>query len=89
LAQIFKTRKYARFEKWVVTDLPPLKESHPEIPDLRAEEVRELAPKIILTFPGGFLLRMVTPLNLEKLDLSSPSDPYGFFQDSKWFLAVS
>jgi hypothetical protein len=72
-----------------VTDLPPLKESRPDVPDLRAEEIRELASKIILTFPGGFLLRMVTPLNLEKLDFSSPSDPHGFFQNSKWFLAVS
>jgi hypothetical protein len=88
LAQNFKARKYAGFEKWVVTDLPPLKESRPEIPDLRAEEIRELAPKIILPFPGGFLLRMITPLDLEKLDLSSASDPYGLFQDSKWFLAV-
>jgi hypothetical protein len=88
LAQIFKARKYARFEKWDVTDLPPLKESRPEIPELRAEEIWELAPKIILPFPGSFFLRMVTPLDLEKLDLSSASDSHGLFQDSEWFLAV-
>jgi hypothetical protein len=67
----FQTRNYAGFEKWDVTDLPPLKESRPEIPRLRAEEVRELAPEIILSFPGGFLVGVVTPLNLEKLDLPS------------------
>jgi hypothetical protein len=71
-----------------VTDLPPLKESRPEIPGLTIEEIWELAPKIILPFLGGFLLGMVTPLHLEKLDLSFTSDPHGLFQDSEWFLAV-
>ena len=86
--QIFKTRKHACYEKWVVTDLPPLKESRPEIPRLRAEEVRELFPEIVLPFPGSFLLRVVTPLNLEKLDFPSAGYPYCLLQNSERFLTV-
>jgi hypothetical protein len=71
-----------------VTDLRPLKESHPEIPRLRAEEVGELVPEIILSFPGSFLLRVVTPMNLEKLDFPSTGYPYCLLQNSKRFLTV-
>jgi hypothetical protein len=66
-----------------VTDLPPLKESHLEIPVLRAEEVRELIPDGIFSLPGGFLFRMITPLDLKKSDLPSAGNSHRFLQDSE------
>jgi hypothetical protein len=75
-------------QKWVVIDLPPLKESRPEIPKLSLKELRELAPKIILSLPSCFIFRVIAPLNLEELDLAPPGESDGFFQDTNRSLTI-
>jgi hypothetical protein len=75
-------------QKWVVADLPPLKESCPEIRKLRLKEIRELAPKIILSLPSCFIFRVIAPLDLEKLDLAPSGESDGFFQDMNWSLTI-
>jgi hypothetical protein len=75
-------------QKWVVTDLPPLKESHPEIAKLRLKKIRKLAPKIILSLPNCFVFRVVAPLDLEKLDLAPQGELGGFFQDTNQSLTI-
>jgi hypothetical protein len=67
----------------------PLKESRPEIPKLRLKEIRELAPKIILSLPSCFIFRVIAPLNLEKLDLAPPGESDGFLQDTNRSLTIS
>jgi hypothetical protein len=62
--QLKFTTGFSGLQKWVVTDLPPLKESRPEIPKLRLKEITELAPKIILSLPSWFILGVIAPLNL-------------------------
>jgi hypothetical protein len=86
--QLKITTSFPGLQKWVVTDLPPLKESRPEIPKLRLKEVRELAPKIILSLPSCFILGVIAPLNLEKFDLAPPGESDGFHQDTNRSLTI-
>jgi hypothetical protein len=44
--------------------------------------------KIILTFPGGLVFGMVTPLHLVHLDLASTGKTNVFFKDTNWSLPV-
>jgi hypothetical protein len=75
-------------QKWVVTDLPPLKESRPEIPKLRLKEIRKFAPKIFLSLPSCFILRVIAPLNLEKLNLAPSGESDVFLQDTNRSLTI-
>jgi hypothetical protein len=88
-SQLKVTTSFPGLQKWVVTDLPPLKESRPEIPKLRLKEVRELAPKIILSLPSCFICGVIAPLNLEKLDLAPPGESDGLLQDTNRSLTIS
>jgi hypothetical protein len=86
--QLKITTSFPGLQRWVVTDLPPLKESRPKIPKLRLKEVRELAPKIILSLPSCFILGVIAPLDLEKLDLAPTGESDGFLQDTNRSLTI-
>ena len=66
---------------WDVTNLPPLnKISSQDLQrKLGTKEIWELCPNVIFALPSGFLLGMVAPLNLEKLDTPGPGGSVGFF----------
>ena len=66
---------------WDVTNLPPLNKisSRDLQRELGTKEIWELCPNVIFAFPSGFLLGMVAPLNLEKLDTPGPGGSVGFF----------
>src|SRR4051812_16947012 len=51
-----------------VTNLPHYKNSRPENLGGRGEKIGVFIAKTILAFPGGFIFRMIQPLNFEKLD---------------------
>src|ERR1044071_8256428 len=50
-----------------VTNLPHYKNSRPENLGGRGEKVGVFIAKTIFVFPGGFIFRMIRPLNFEKL----------------------
>src|SRR3954462_9985270 len=50
-----------------VTNLPHYKNSRPENLGGRGEKIGILILKTIFAFPGGFIFRMIRPLNFEKL----------------------
>src|SRR3954463_8432293 len=50
-----------------VTNLPHYKNSRPENLGGRGEKIGVFIAKTIFAFPGGFILRMIRPLNFEKL----------------------
>ena len=72
-----------------VTDLPPLKESHPEIPKLGFKEIWKLGSKVVFTFPGGFCFSVVGPLDLEVLDGAASSVSLSLIQNVDGPLMVS
>ena len=66
---------------WDVTNLPPLNKisSRDLQRKLGTKEIWELCPNVIFALPSSFLLGMVAPLNLEKLDTPGPGGSVGFF----------
>ena len=66
---------------WDVTNLPSLNKilSRDLQRKLGTKAIWELCPNVILSLPSGFLLGMVAPLNLEKLDTPGPGGSVGFF----------
>src|SRR5215216_1676986 len=66
---------------WDVTNLPPLNKisSRDLQRKLGTKEIWELCPNVIFSLPSSFLLGMVAPLNLEKLDTPGPGGSVGFF----------
>jgi hypothetical protein len=55
---------------------------------LRTEECGKVLPKLILSFPSGFLLGVISPLNLTEFDLPSSGETDSFFQNPKGYLTV-
>ena len=51
--------------------------------------MRVVFAEIILSFPGGFILGMVAPLNLAKLDNLTAGDSAGKLKNLYWLLLVS
>src|ERR1041385_5052773 len=51
-----------------VTNLPHYKNSRPENLSGSEENIGVFIAKTIFAFPGGFIFRMIRPLNLEELD---------------------
>src|SRR3954467_567033 len=51
-----------------VTNLPHYKNSRPENLRGSEEKIGVFIAKTIFAFPGGFIFRMIRPLNLEELD---------------------
>ena len=66
---------------WDVTNLPPLNKilSRDLQRKLGTKEIWELCPNVIFVLPSGFLLCMIAPLNLKKLDAPGPGGSVGFF----------
>ena len=52
------------------------------------EEIGKLRPDVIFALPGSFLLCVVAPLNLEKLDASGSGSSEGFFQDTDGYFKI-
>ena len=71
---------------WDATDLPPLK----RISSSRflSEKVRKFALEVIFSFPCGFFLGVIGPLDFEEFDGTSPCDSVVFIQDSEWDIPV-
>ena len=44
--------------------------------------------QIFLSFPGGFILRVVAPLNFAKLDNLAAGDSAGILKNLNWFLLI-
>ena len=70
-----------------MTDLPPLKRI--SSPRFLSEETRKLSLKVIFSFPSGFFLGVVGPLDFEEFDGTSTGDSGIFIQDTKWHISVS
>src|SRR3954466_758170 len=51
-----------------VTNLPHYKNSRPENLGGRGEKIGVFIVETVFAFPGGFIFRMIRPLNLEELD---------------------
>src|SRR4051812_30085217 len=52
-----------------VTNLPHYKNSRPKNLSGSKEKIGVFIAKTIFAFPGGFIFRMIGPLNLEELDV--------------------
>ena len=48
----------------------------------------KFASKVVFTFPGGFLFRVISPLDFVKLDLVPPGETNIFVENFEWSLAV-
>lgn len=59
-----------------------------EIRWLRTEECGEVLSELILSFPSGFLLGVISPLNFTKFNLPSSGETDSFFQNPKGYLLV-
>jgi hypothetical protein len=59
-----------------------------EIRWLRTEECGGILPKMIFSFPSGFLLGMISPLNFTKFNLPSSGETDSFFQNLKGYFTI-
>jgi hypothetical protein len=59
-----------------------------EIRWLRTEECWKVLSKLILSFPSGFLLGVVSPLNLTKFNLPPSGETNSFFQNPKGYFSI-
>ncbi len=59
-----------------------------EIRWLRTEEGGEIISKLILSFPSGFLLGVITPLDLTEFNLPSSGETNSFFQNPKGYFSI-
>ena len=62
-------------ENWDVTNLPPLRWISPSRFGLARKKVWVVLSEVFFSFPGGFFLSMMTPLNLAKLDDLTAGNP--------------
>jgi hypothetical protein len=59
-----------------------------EIRWLRTEECWKVLPKLILSFPSGFLLGVICPLDFTEFNLSSSGETNNFFQNPKGYFTI-
>src|SRR4051812_46364118 len=52
------------------------------------KEIGKLRPDVIFALPGSFFFSVVAPLNLEKLDASSPSGSESFLQNTDGYFGI-
>ena len=64
-----------QIENWDVTNLAPLRRISPSRFGLVSKKVWVVLAEVFLSFPGGFFLHMMTPLNLAKLDDLAAGNP--------------
>ena len=77
-----------QIENWDVTNIPPLIWTSSSRFGLASKKVWVVLSKIFFSFPSGFFLHMITPLNLTKLDNSTLCDLAGKLENLHWFLLV-
>src|SRR5215216_8774 len=79
---------------WDLTNLPLLNKissrdlKKEEKDYLGFEEIGKLCPDVIFALPGSFLLCVVAPLNLEKLDASGSGSSKSFFQNTDRYFGI-
>jgi hypothetical protein len=71
-----------------VTNLSPLKESHPQDSGLASKELRVFSHQIIFTLPGCFFLIVVIPSDFAHSDSLPSGDSVCSLKDLCWFLCV-
>jgi hypothetical protein len=71
-----------------VTNLPPLKESHPRDSKNAQKQLRVICSKLFFMLPGCFILSVVTPLNFAHLDDLTVSHSLCGIQNLDWPLIV-
>jgi hypothetical protein len=59
-----------------------------EIRWLRTEECGEVLSELIFSFPSGFLLGVISPLNLAKFYLPSTGETNSFFKNPKGYFSI-
>src|SRR3954463_9985789 len=72
-----------------VTNLPHYKKSRPENLRGRGEKIGVFIAKTILAFPGGFIFRMIRPLNFEKLDGLVAGSAFRLIKDTTRVFSIS
>src|SRR3954469_5419598 len=72
-----------------VTNLPHYKNSRPENLGGRGEKIGVFIAKTIFAFPGGFIFRMIRPLNFEKLDGLVAGSAFRLIKNTNWMFSIS
>src|SRR3954466_12139251 len=72
-----------------VTNLPHYKNSRPENLGGRGEKIGVFFAETIFAFPGGFIFRMIRPLNFEKLGRLVASLAFRLIKDTTRVFSIS
>src|SRR3954471_15415732 len=72
-----------------VTNLPHYKNSRPENLGGRGEKIGVFIAKTIFAFPGGFIFRMIQPLNLEELGRLVAGSTFRLIKNAAWMFLIS
>src|SRR3954462_3372762 len=72
-----------------VTNLPHCKNSRPENLGGRGEKIGVLIAKTIFALPGGFIFRMIRPLNFEKLGCLVAGSAFRLIKNAAWMFLIS
>src|SRR3954464_4223533 len=72
-----------------VTNLPHYKNSRPENLGGRGEKIGVFIAKTIFAFPGGFIFRMIRPLNFEKLGRLVAGSTFRLIKNATRMLLIS
>src|ERR1043165_3349378 len=72
-----------------VTNLPHYKNSRPENLGGRGEKIRVFIAETIFTFPGGFIFRMIRPLDFEKLGRLVAGSAFRLMKNTTRMLLIS
>src|SRR3954463_16322814 len=72
-----------------VTNLPHYKNSRPENLGGRGEKIGVFIAETIFAFPGGFIFRMIRPLNLEKLGRLVAGSAFRLIENAAWMFLIS
>src|SRR4051812_2920816 len=71
-----------------VTNLPHYKNSRPENFGGRGEKIGVFIAETIFAFPGGFIFRMIRPLNLEKLGRLVAGSTFRLIKNAAWMFLI-
>src|SRR3954463_487028 len=72
-----------------VTNLPHYKNSRPENLGGRGEKIGVFIAETIFAFPGGFIFRMIRPLNLEELGRLVTGFAFRLIKNAAWMFLIS
>src|ERR1044072_7214302 len=79
---------YCSFDSEGVTNLPHYKNSRPENLGGRGEKIGVFFTKTIFAFPGGFIFRMIRPLNFEKLSRLVAGSAFRLIKNTAWMFLI-